>query len=496
MGLIFKDADKPMDAKAARLYAALFSLIIGILALIGIAALVLLLHDEVGSGFRMPRQIAMGLLSATIVCGGLIVLLFGVRAKKEAIRAAARRKEWDDKPWLQRKDWVDGRMASTLRKASWLLWIIVCFWCAASIAISLAVLPQLQPANRAILLALVFIVGTAAIIFAGRTSRAWRRFGQSVFEMAATPAAAGGVLQGKIQVRGKLVPNHGWNLVLSCVRRRTSGQTNNLRITEKILWQDERWLQPDLPQKDADTTAIPVFFRLPDNKPESTAAPGDGVHWRLEAWARVPGPNFHAAFEVPVFRLDEPPQIPEDSTAPYQVSLDDIRKQIESQIQIRDTAGGKEFIFPSGRNPGFAVGATVLCLIWTAVIALLAMNHAPPLLPLIFGAMDLLMLTYMLDVWLRRSHVIITGKQIQMENAWPGYKKGEAVNLAEVADFFAEAGAPVGHVTYYDLKLRTRDGKELTLAKNLGHKPEADWLARQMTATTRTLQAQTSENQT
>src|ERR1700722_5452009 len=107
MGLIFKDTDKPVDPKAERLYAALFSLIIGILALIGVAALVLLTHDEIGSGFRMPRQMAMGLLSATIVCGGLIVLLYGVRAKKEAIRAAARQKDRDDKPWLRRKDWVD-----------------------------------------------------------------------------------------------------------------------------------------------------------------------------------------------------------------------------------------------------------------------------------------------------------------------------------------------------------------------------------------------------
>jgi hypothetical protein len=61
MGLIFKDDDKPIDAKAARSRAILFSLPF---AIVGILALVFLLHDEIGSGFRMKKQMATGLLSA------------------------------------------------------------------------------------------------------------------------------------------------------------------------------------------------------------------------------------------------------------------------------------------------------------------------------------------------------------------------------------------------------------------------------------------------
>ena len=39
-----------------------------------------------------------------------------------------------------------------------------------------------------------------------------------------------------------------------------------------------------------------------------------------------------------------------------------------------------------------------------------------------------------------------------------------------------------GHTAYYDLKIRTRDGRDFTAAKNLGSKPEADWLVQQMAA--------------
>ena len=58
-------------------------------AIVGILALVFLLHDEVGSGFRMERKLAMGLLSAAVVCGGLIALIFGVSAKKHALKTGA-----------------------------------------------------------------------------------------------------------------------------------------------------------------------------------------------------------------------------------------------------------------------------------------------------------------------------------------------------------------------------------------------------------------------
>jgi hypothetical protein len=485
MGLIFKD-ESAVDPKAARVWAFLFFCAITVLALIGLLAIVLLLHDEIGSGFRMPRQRAMGLLSAAVVSGGLIFLLLGVRAKKQAIEERLKKVD-EDKPWLKRKDWAAGRIATASKPNAMLLWIIVFFWCAASFAISLVVVPwQLMRGNHAALIALVFpVIGLALVFFALRTTLAWRRLGKSVFEMKSVPAPAGGALQGEIQFPGTARPHHGWHLALSCIRRSVSGPINNLRTTEKILWQDEKWLRSDLRQKNPDTIRLPVFFQLPGDKPESTPDGGNGTVWRLEAWARFPGPDFRAQFEVPVFRAAEPQTVSDDPTLPDQVSLDEIRKQIRSQIQIADLPDGKEFIFPAGRNPGFAAGATGVCLIWTAVVMLMAGAGAPLPAVLIFGAMDLLMLIFVLDLWFRRSHVKISGDAIKIQTGWHVFKRENSLKISEAANFFAEIGTPVGHLTYYDLKLRARDGKEWLLAKNLGHKPEADWLVRQMTATAR-----------
>jgi hypothetical protein len=489
MGLIFKDDNKPVDPAVARKRAILLA---SPFALLGIAALVMLAHDMFGG---LPKQKIITTLSFVAVCAGFVALIIGVNAKKMALKTLASKSSDDEKPWLKRKDWADGRITSSSRRSVLLLWIFVIFWNAISAVIAFAVLAQtFHLGGHAALLALIFpVVGIAVLIFAIHATRAWRRFGQSIFEMAAVPAALGGTLEGEIQVRGTLQPQHGLHLRLTCVRRTTSSSGSSRGVSEKILWQDEKWLRPDLPQPDSNVTGIPIFFKLPDNLPESTASIGDGIHWRLEASATMRGPNFHAAFETPVFKLDEAPEISDDPTAQYQMSLDEVRKQIRSKIQIADLPdGGKEFIFPAARNPGFASGATIFCLIWTGIVALLIWKHAPFLFPLVFGAMDLLMAIFVFDLWFRRSRVTITAEGIKIETAWLGFKKQNALKISDIANFTADVGATAGHSAYFDLKVHTRDGGEFTLAKNLNNKPEADWLARQLTSSAKCLLATNS----
>lgn len=480
MGLIFKEESAlRSDPKTARKRAAMLA---APFALLGVFALALFVHDGLFAG-GLDRQKSFTLFGAMAASVGFVALIFGISAKRETLQSKSAKIGPDLKPWLRRPDWANGRIRSTSRKPLLLLWILVFFWCFGSAAISLAVLPwQWRQGDRAVVAMLVlFVIGLALIIFAARTTRAWRRFGRATFEMASVPAATGGALCGQIKVPGVLRIEHGWRITLSCVRRKTSGPANNLRADEQVLWRDEQWLQADLPQREAWRTSIPVFFRLPEDKPDSSAGIGNGTQWQLEAWARLPGPDFQATFEVPVFKLREQPEIPQNITAPYVRSLDEVRKEIQSRIEILELTESKEFIFPSGRTPGFAGGATLLCLIWGGVVGLLIVYRAPGLLPMIFGAMDLLMLYFVLDLWFRRSRIVVSAGTITIETAWPGYQRTNRIKGADVAEFAAEAGAQVGHAVYYDLKLRTRDGKEWILAKNLNHKPEAEWLGRQLT---------------
>jgi len=514
---IFKDEPStPPDPKMARKRALLLS---SPFALLGIAALVMLLHDELIGG--MPRQRAITTLSFIAVCGGLVALITGINAKKMAMQAPAPKspvRETTDKPWLNREDWASGRIASGSRKSVLLIWIFTLFWNAVSAPVVFLGLPaELHKGNYAILIALLFpIVGVGMIFYAANATLAWRKFGQSIFEMAAVPAALGGTLEGEIQVITRLQPKHGLHLRLSCIRQTTTGGGKNRHTEEKILWQDEKWLGADLPQTDLNATGVPIFFKLPADQPESIVGSGDGIHWRLEASAKLRGPNFHATFDVPVFKLAEPPEVSDDPTARYQMSLDEVRQQIHSKIQVNDLPdGGKEFVFPAARNPGFASAMTVFTLIFGGATVFLIRLHAPILFPIVFAPISLLLAGVAFNLWFCRSRVVVTPERTTVQKSWLGIKKERKFTAADVAGFSAQSGATAGHQAYYDLKIRlgtggdfaarkakfiqtgerppvkfsADNGDSITAASNIADKPEADWLVQQMSAAIKTTEA-------
>jgi hypothetical protein len=480
---IFKEeSSAPPNPKVARTRAMLLS---APFALLGFFALVLLVHDGLLGG--LTRQKAMGLLSAVVVCTGFPFLIFGITAKKQALKAAASKASDDGKSWLKREDWAKGRIASGSKKSVFFLWLFTVVWNLISAPVVFISLPdELHKGNYLVLMALLFpIIGIGMILFALNTTLAWRRFGQSIFEMAAIPGALGGTLEGLIQVNTRLRPEHGIQLRLSCVRTIVSGSGKDRSTSEKILWQDEKILRADfLPETEPAHTGIPIYFKLPADQPESDAASKGGfVHWRLEASARLRGPNFHATFDVPVFKLEETPAVAEDLTAPYQIPLEEIRRQIHSRVQTNDLpGGGREFVFPAVRNPGFAAATTVFVVIWTGAILVFAHVHAAPIFLLVFGGVDLLMLIFSFDLWFRRSRVVATPEQVTIQTSWLGVTRKRAVAVADISGFTTPVGATAGHHAYHDLRIKTRAGREITAASNLGSKVEADWLVQQMAA--------------
>jgi hypothetical protein len=120
------------------------------------------------------------------------------------------------------------------------------------------------------------------------------------------------------------------------------------------------------------------------------------------------GPNFHAAFEVPVFKLPEPPAISDDPTVQYQMSLDEIRQTNPFKNPGQRFAGRRQGIhFPRRAQSRLRRPARPSSADLDGVIILLLWKHAPPLFPLVFGAADLLMTAFVFDLWFRRSRVVI-----------------------------------------------------------------------------------------
>jgi hypothetical protein len=83
------------------------------------------------------------------------------------------------------------------------------------------------------------------------------------------------------------------------VRRVGTGRT----VREEILWKEEQTVGSFLVQPGAGGTHIPFAFTLPvDARSSDDSISGHPVIWRLHVSAEVPGVDYAAEFELPVFR--------------------------------------------------------------------------------------------------------------------------------------------------------------------------------------------------
>src|SRR5262249_2961640 len=106
-----------------------------------------------------------------------------------------------DHPWLQRKDWSEGRIVSNTRASMRFAWVFTLLWNAVSAPL-IVILPRELARKPIAAIGFLFpIVGVGLMVWAILITMRWRRFGPTYFEMKPLPAAPGGALQGAITTR-------------------------------------------------------------------------------------------------------------------------------------------------------------------------------------------------------------------------------------------------------------------------------------------------------
>jgi len=297
--------------------------------------------------------------------------------------------------------------------------------------------------------------------------------------MTSVPGAPGGALEGSIQTGAPLRPEQGLRLRLSCIRRVTGGKNNR----EDILWQDERILKNEAVSAQSGHAVIPVYFQLPASQPECFEHGFEAIIWRLEAKAKVSGPDFNAVFDVPVFNVASAAaaQAAEpDPTAALQMPIEEVRRDEHSKIQIRNAPHGREFFFPAARNPGTAFVFTVVMLFWTAMVWGLIYTKAPLFFPIVLGVIDVFLILGCLSSWFKQGRVTINSTDVRAASRCLIFGRTRLFGAGEVARFDSKYGMRSGQQVFHDIQLVTRAEKKITVANGIPNKPEADWLAREM----------------
>ena len=439
----------------------------------------------------------------------------GIRnASREGCAAVPSR---EPQPWLKRDDWAAGRIKSTATVPVKIMFVFALAFGGFGGAMAFFVLPQeLQKGNYPALFVLLFpAVGLGFIIALVRRLQAQRKFGDCVFELAQIPAPLGGTLEGQILVGTRLQLEQGLHLNISCFRR-IVGRGSDDHTSETILWQDEKVFRPEanLPEPEPGRSGIPVFFKLPANQPECFAHGNEAVIWRLEAKAKMSGPDFSARFEVPVFQVAGAVVAGTDAeetdpTAALQESVEELRREEGSKIVITDGPAGREFYFPAARNPGAAAFVTAIFIVWNGFLWLMIVKKAPLMFPIVFGLFDVFILFGVVGAWFKSSRVTVDSAGVTAVNRWLLFGRTRQFVADEVAEIITQPGMQSGSKVYWAIKLVTRAAADrfaadkanfqltgqmpsikmqitearrgTVIASDVASKPEADWLAREMT---------------
>ncbi len=435
--------------------------------------------------FRELRfeKIAFYLLFALIFGGaGFAMIAAGIYAQRKQRVATALQAEFPEQAWKWRQDWSEGSVRSSSKVIMLFAVFFASMWNLISAPVLFIVPGEVQKENYLALIGLIFpVVGIGLAVWAIISVRRWMKFGESVFAMASVPGVIGGPLAGVIHTTVKLQPEHGFRQTLSCIRKVTTGSGKNRSTREHVLWQTTRNIQREMADLDVTKSEIPVQFHIPFDAQEASSTDDRcRVFWRLEVDADSPGVDYHAVFEVPVFRTAESSadyRPDESAIASYvgEPSIADVYRQ--SGVRRLETIRGLRIEFPLFRHFGATMGLTTFLVVWVGFIVLMLHLGAPILFPLLFGFFALLFSYFAVEMWFWRSTLEVDSHGITLRAGLVGLAPTRQLMRNQIRSISIKSGMQSGRKLYHDLQITTTDGKTYFFGKRVPNQPAAKAIA-------------------
>jgi hypothetical protein len=422
----------------------------------------------------------VGLVFTLISVGFFAVAALGLRS---AARNAVLRSQHPGQPWLWRDDWAARRIEERRGAKLAVLWAATILWNAISSPLVIVFRREWEKGNAAILLGLLFpLIGAMMLIGAIYGTLRRLRFGASVCTIDQLPISAGGRCSGAISLRGEPVTESLFQLTLSTVRREITGSGKSRSTNETILWQEQKSVPGGAVMRAADGLRLPFQFDLPpDARSTDLRHPNDQIVWRLDAGADLPGVDYAASFELPVFATGTSTTNSE-AVAAYHVEqrATAARRPLsdDSAIETRPLAeGGVEFQIPPRRDFGTAGFFLLFLAIWSGGIAAMLHFKAPIFFPVLFIALELLVIWMAIDFLFRRGVVRANRAGVEFRRGFSSSGRMKVVPAADVESIDAANTGQTNNRPLWDVQARLKNGKKRTVANYIRSSDDASTIA-------------------
>ncbi|HVG25844.1 MAG TPA: hypothetical protein VND45_16930 [Thermoanaerobaculia bacterium] len=385
---------------------------------------------------------------------------------------ARMREQHPHEQWLWRRDWTERTVRESAELGGWCLWGFTLAWNLFAFPMWFFV-PWRWPMDaRTILLAAFPISGALLFFLAAYQSLRRGKYGISLCRLDRSPISLGSTLRGELEVRMHEQPRDGFALRLACVRRTVSGVGKNRSVDESILWQDEQIIAHGA-MPSAAGLRVPFRFDIPyDAEPCDLSNSSDTVVWRLYASADVPGIDYQAAFDLPIFRTDETPaEIASTSHSafswqpPREITLD----------------GARIVVRPAGRAAEW-IGYVVFFVLWYGALALFRELGAPLWVLIVFGTFGALFVLFAIDLLLGVTTLTAARGSLSTRRTWLGVgAPARTIPAADITSIEYRLGASVNTRAYHAVRVALRGGRTRTIARHIRARRDAEMLAERLT---------------
>ncbi|HJW94275.1 MAG TPA: hypothetical protein VJ901_11725 [Thermoanaerobaculia bacterium] len=410
---------------------------------------------------ELTVRVAAG--SAFIVFG--LAIIFGALAVSNATAHSFElRRRYPDRPWMWRRDWAANAINDAGMFRVGMMWVFAIIWSLISLPLlfvfpwrevresPIAVLPFLFPTIGAILLISVLY----------KSAQRWK-YGASICHIDHMPIAPGHTFHGEIETRVRDMPPSGFNVRLTCMRRIGTGKSSS----QKVEWQETQNIALATPSYEG--AHVPFSFAIPAD----AATSGESyIVWSLDAWAEVPGIDYKASFELPVYATEAPPEI---AWPAPQIDASQWMPDPKSHITMAPTPSDGEEFHVGPATTGRA-SFLLISVIWWGVIYLMVRFRAPMIFSIIFGAIGLFIVILGIDWMIGRSVVRADRASMSIRRTWLGIGGTRTIQPRDVTAISTSIGGVQNGVALYDV-IVICGAKKFTAAKYVSAKRDAEMIA-------------------
>ncbi|MHC4873435.1 MAG: hypothetical protein ACYTFY_16445 [Planctomycetota bacterium] len=384
------------------------------------------------------------------------------------------------------KEWKSGTISWNSSGAAKKLWFFAFFISALITPAVVTGLPEMLEKEKYFAIAVVSIFVLLAIGFicyAAYATMIAVRYGTSKLEMQTNPGILGGFLKATLNAPLSLDNPETIKLILTCTRYVVSGSGKNRGVRQNVYWRDEAFVPFEDMSKSTDSFAVPVFFPIPADLPESRKRSGDEwITWSLGAYAAVPGVDYQATFTIPVFETGKG-----DKTLTREMILSEKDKipaavpQSLENIQLYESPGKLDLIVPPLRRPFSAIIYFLITGGFGFGSYAAYENNVMILAPIALALFGLLMLAIGIHWLIACADLRISGSSITLKSGWLGLRKElffttEDVEKIKTEITMHQAADQKNDTGDYTIDITLKDGTKHSIADITPEKEIAEYI--------------------